>query len=217
MRAILPVILVLFGILAVILWVFHAPILLSIGNFLATRSGLEKGEIVHVISGADSRADYGIELVKAGYAPKIFFTGGWCDEINGYHGQRGKQRALKQGVAEDAITTDDSKVVSTYDEALRLKAYLDKQPQQTRSIIVVSDPFHMRRVAWTYRSVFGPNMKIILAPVPFEKTQFNPRWWLDAESARNVGEEYAKLGYSLLRYQFASGWFKEWLASLDVK
>jgi uncharacterized SAM-binding protein YcdF (DUF218 family) len=217
MRAILPVILVLFGILAVILWVFHAPILLSIGNFLATRSGLEKGEIVHVISGADSRADYGIELVKAGYAPKIFFTGGWCDEINGYHGQRGKQRALKQGVAEDAITTDDSKVVSTYDEALRLKAYLDKQPESTKSIIVVSDPFHMRRVAWTYRRVFGPNMKIILAPVPFEKTPFNPRWWLDADSARNVGEEYAKLGYSLLRYQFASGWFKDWLASLDVK
>jgi uncharacterized SAM-binding protein YcdF (DUF218 family) len=217
MRAILPVILVLFGILAVILWVFHTPLLLSIGNFLAARSVLEKGEIVHVISGADSRADYGIELVKAGYAPKIFFTGGWCDEINGYHGQRGKQRALKQGVAEDAITTDDSKVVSTYDEALRLKAYLDKQPQQTRSIIVVSDPFHMRRVAWTYRSVFGPNMKIILAPVPFEKTQFNPRWWLDADSARNVGEEYAKLGYSLLRYQFASGWFKDWLVSLDVK
>jgi uncharacterized SAM-binding protein YcdF (DUF218 family) len=217
MRPILLVILVLFGILAVILWVFHAPILLSIGNFLATRSGLEKGEIVHVISGADSRADYGIELVKAGYAPKIFFTGGWCDEINGYHGQRGKQRALKQGVAEDAITTDDSKVVSTYDEALRLKAYLDKQPESTKSIIVVSDPFHMRRVAWTYRRVFGPNMKIILAPVPFEKTPFNPRWWLDADSARNVGEEYAKLGYSLLRYQFASGWFKDWLASLDVK
>jgi uncharacterized SAM-binding protein YcdF (DUF218 family) len=217
MRAILPVILVLFGILVVLLWFFHDPLLLSIGNFLAAHSRLEKGEIVHVISGADSRADYGIELVKTGYAPKIFFTGGWCDEINGYHGERARQRALNQGVAEDAIAIDDSKVVSTYEEALLLKAHLDKQPDPIRSIIVVSDPFHMRRVAWTYRKVFGPNIRIILAPVPFEETTFNPRWWLDAESARNVGEEYAKLGYSLLRYQFASGWFKEWLASLDVK
>jgi uncharacterized SAM-binding protein YcdF (DUF218 family) len=217
MRAALPLILAFFAILVVALLMLQEPILSRIGDYLAVKSQLQKAEIVHVISGPDTRTDYGIELVKAGYAPKIFFTGGWCSEINGYHGERGRQLALTQGLPESAITINDSKVTSTYDEALLLKAHLDKSSEPVRSIIVVSDPYHMRRVEWTYHRIFGKAIEIILAPVPFEKTQFKQKWWLHGESARNIGEEYLKLGYYILRYQLASGAFKDWLASLDVK
>ncbi len=217
MRTALPVTLVLIAILIVVLMVLHEPILTLIGDFLALKSQMQKADIVHVISGPDYRTDYGIELVKAGYSPKIFITGGWCDEINEYHGERGRQRALAEGLPEGAIAIDDSKVFSTYDEAQRLKAYLESLSSPVGSVIVVSDPYHMRRVEWTYHKVFGSSTKIILAPVPFDRTQFKQKWWLHGESTRNIGEEYLKLGYYLLRYQLASGAFKDWLASLDVK
>jgi uncharacterized SAM-binding protein YcdF (DUF218 family) len=217
MRIVLIFLGVSLGIVAIVLFILREQILASIGDFLMIQSEIKKAGIVHVISGADYRADYGINLVKEGYAPLIFFTGGWCDEIQGYHGARGKARAISQGVSPSAIVVDDTKVTSTYDEALRLKAFLDSQPDPITSIMIVSDLFHMRRVDWTYRKIFGPEVQIILAPVPIEKTPYYRKWWEDTDSRQNIKEEYLKLAYSLLRYQFTSGPLKSWLASLDTK
>jgi uncharacterized SAM-binding protein YcdF (DUF218 family) len=205
------------GALLLALVLFHRPIFIGLGDFLAEKSVIQPADILHVISGPDYRSDYGIELVKEGYASDIFFTGGWCDEIQGYHGERGRARALDQGLSGSEVAIDDSKVVSTYEEATLLKKYLDATSRQVHSIIVVSDPYHMRRVEWTYQMIFGPSVKIILAPVPFERTPFKENWWTDAESTRNVEEEYIKLGYSILRYQVGFKPLSSWLASMDVK
>ncbi len=198
------------------LFLIHERILLAIGDFLVIQDELQPADVIHVISGPDDRTDYAIQLYQQGYARQIFFTGGWCVFHNYYHGQHGQQRALEQGVPSEAIAFDDSQVISTYDEALRLKEYIAGSQTPIRSVIVVSDTFHMRRARWTYRHVLGEQISIQMAPVPFELSPYQRRWWTDDESRQYVKEEYLKMAYYYARYQLSWGPLKKWLASFDV-
>lgn len=201
--------------IACALFLFREPVLLAIGNYLIIEDDLSPADVIHVIAGEDYRTDHAIQLYQLGYAKQIFFTGGWCTFHNYYHGRHGLERALSQGVPEQALAYDDTPVTSTYDEALRLKAYLDASPSPVNSVIVVSDPFHMRRARWTYRRVLGEGIAVRMAPVPFEQTPYWQRWWEDGKSSVYVKDEYLKFFYYVVRYQLRWGPLKDWLASFD--
>ncbi len=191
---------------------FPALTLSAIGDALVIQDELRPVDVIHVIAGDDYRTQYAIQLYQQGYAKMLFFTGGWCT-FHGYdHGSHAQQLALEAGVPPQAIAYDDSKVLSTYDEALLLASYLAKNQPAYRSIMVVSDPYHMRRVQWTYRHIFGKQLTIFLAPVPFAQTPFSEQWWTDQRSSNYVREEYGKLVYYFLRYQLNM----KWLARYDV-
>ncbi|MGE5072638.1 MAG: YdcF family protein [Anaerolineae bacterium] len=202
--------------LEALLFFSRERLLSFIGDYLIVEDSPGQADVIHVIAGDDYRTDYAIQLHQAGDARAIFFTGGWCTIHDYYHGAHGKQRAMAQGVPADAIAYDDSPVTSTYMEAERLKQWIDSSPTPIRSVIVVSDPFHMRRVSWIYRWVLGDKIKVQLAPVPFTQTPYQRAWWKDTASRAYVREEYGKLAYNLLRYRLSWGPFRDWLASLDT-
>lgn len=179
------------------------------------QDNLSPADVVHVIAGEDYRTDYAIQLYKRGLANQIFFTGGWCNTGQYYHGQHGRERALSQGVPEAAIALDDSPVTSTYNEAERLAAFIGRSHDPIKSVIVVSDPFHMRRARWTYQRVLGKDIAVYMASVPFEQTPYQQRWWEDRLSRAYVKEEYEKIVYYVARYQLSWGPVKYWLSSLD--
>lgn len=191
------------------------PILLAIGDFLVVQNELQPADVIHVISGPDYRTDYAIQLYRQGHANQIFFTGGWCSFHNYYHGEHGKERALEQGVPPEAIAIDDSQVTSTYAEAVLLKEFIARSQVSVRSVIVVSDAFHMRRARWTYRRVLADQFSIQMAPVPFELSPYHRRWWTDQVSREYVKNEYLKTVYYYARYQLNWGPLSEWLTSLD--
>jgi uncharacterized SAM-binding protein YcdF (DUF218 family) len=201
--------------LSVIVILSHEYWLRLIAGFLFIQDDLHPADVIHVIAGEDYRTDYAIKLYKEGYGQTLFFTGGWCEIHHYRHGEHAKERSLSQGVPLDAIAFDDSKVISTYMEAEKLKEWIAENPEPIRSIMVVSDPFHMRRARWTYQKVFGDDIEIQMAPVPFDRTPYQPDWWKDPQSRRNVREEYSKFIYYLLRYQYSWGYFRTWLISLD--
>ena len=188
-----------------------------IGDFLIVQDTLKPADVIHVIAGEDYRTDYAFQLYKQGYGKTVFFTGGWCESHLYGHGARAREKALAQGLPLNAIASDDSEVMSTYMEAERLKEWIARNSYPVRSIIVVSDPFHMRRARWAYQKVFGDQIQIQMAPVPFDITPYQHTWWKDQESRIYVRDEYSKLIYYLFRYQFSWGFFKEWLVSLDTK
>lgn len=195
--------------------IFKDPILFEIGDYLVIEDHLSSSDVIHVIAGEDYRTDHAIWLFNQGYAKQIFFTGGWC-EIHKYnHGQHGLERAFTQGIPKQAIAYDETPVMSTYDEAVRLKVYIDNSQSPIHSVIVVSDPFHMRRALWTYRRVLGKEIEVLLAPVPFEQTPYQERWWEDFKSKTYLKDEYIKFVYYILRYQLSRGAVNAWLASLD--
>jgi len=196
----------------------HEWVLLAVGDALVIRDELVPADVIHVISGPDHRTDHAIQLYQQGYGRRMFFTGGWCPEIEGNHAERGRDRAVEQGVPEQAVAIDGSWVTSTYSEALRLKAFLDGAEQPgIRSVIVVSDAHHLRRARWAYRQVLGAEIELQMAAVPFEQSPFRRRWWTDAASRQFVWGEYRKIVYYHLRYRYSRGLFREWLASLDTE
>jgi len=203
--------------LSIVLVLFREPWLMFIGDFLVIQDTLRPADVIHAIAGQDYRTDYAIQLYEQGFGRTLFFTGGWC-EIHQYnHGEHAEEMSLEQGVPLNAIAFNDSKVISTYMEAEKLKEWIERSPHPVWSVIVVSDPFHMRRARWTYRKVFGNSIEIQIAPVPFDLTPYQRTWWKDQESRKNVREEYSKLIYYLFRYQYSWGFFKDWLVSLDTE
>ena len=177
----------------VIVFLVREPILLAVGNFLVVQEDLQPADVIHVISGPDYRSDYGDELYRQGYAKQMFFTGGWCPVIQGNHALRAEERALEQGIPATAIVADGFQVTSTYSEAVRLKMFIDQSPVPIRSVIIVSDPHHMRRARWAYHEVLGDGVKLEMAPVPFQQSPYRRRWWTDDESRQMVKDEYLKL------------------------
>ena len=203
---------VLFG---ATLFIYSERILLGIGDFLVVEDKLEPADVIHVIAGPDYRTEYGIQLYKQGYGRQVFFTGGWCFLHNENHGQRGKERAVQQGVPSEAISLNDSEVTSTYSEVVRLREFIAQSQVPINSVIVVSDPHHMRRARWTCRQVLGHQISIQMAPVPFALSPYRNCWWTDGESRIMVRDEYLKFLYYIARYQLSRGVVKEWLASFD--
>ena len=201
--------------LGTIAFLARDPILQAVGDYLIIEDELKPVDVIHVIAGNDYRTEYAIQLYKQGYAKTIFFTGGWCTFHNYYHGEHGRELAVSEGVPSEATATDELTVTSTYNEAERLKAWIDQSPVPVRSVMVVSDPFHMRRSRWTYRRVLGKGVEVVMAPVLFERTPFIRRWWEDDDLWKLVKDEYLKLVYYVMRYQLASGRFQEWLAAFD--
>jgi uncharacterized SAM-binding protein YcdF (DUF218 family) len=211
-RALIPgLILILIGLLAMT-W---CPILTAVGEHLILYDPLQPADIIHVIAGRDARTRYGIQLLQEGYGKTLFFTGGWCVEFSHYHGAYSREMATAAGIPPTSIAIDDSPVKSTYDEVLLLKKFIDSSPTPIRSVIVVSDPYHMRRAKWAYQKILGDKILILMAPVPFGATYQVQNWWQDAQTRKDVLDEYGKLVYYWLRYQVAWKPLSTWLASLD--
>jgi uncharacterized SAM-binding protein YcdF (DUF218 family) len=211
----IPVIVVTVVLVCATLFLAREPILLAIGDFLVVQDKLQPADVIHVIAGSDYRTDYAIQLYQEGYGSKIFFTGGWCTFHHLYHGQHGRELALEQGVPPEAIAIDESQVTSTYAEVVQLKEFITQSQAPVRSVIVVSDPYHMRRARWTYRHVLGDQVSVLMAPIPFESSPYQRRWWTDEASRQYVKNEYLKTLYYYARYQLSGGPLQGWLASLD--
>lgn len=202
--------------LGVILFMFREPILLTIGDFLIVQDELKPADAIHVISGPDNtRIDYALRLYQQGYAKQLIFTGGWCDCTNANSADYARRRALQQGVPPEAITTDGTEVTSTYAEIIQMKTAISHNTPPLHSLIGISDPFHMWRSRWTYRQVLDGQIKVQMAPVPFENSPYQRRWWTDEASRQDVKEEYLKILYYYARYKFGWGPIGEWLATFD--
>lgn len=199
-----------------LLFVFREQWLMAIGNFLIVEDDLHPANVIHVIAGENYRIDYAIQLYHQGYGKKIFLTGGgWCPTHHVVHEGEWRQRSLDQGVLPEDIIIDSSRIMSTYQEAELLKSWIEESPAPIRSVIVVSDPFHMRRARWTFSKVLENHIEVQMSPVTFNQLPFQKEWWKDAESRKYVLEEYQKLIYYLARYQLSRGRFNEWLISLE--
>lgn len=200
--------------LLIVAGVFSA-LLRPIGDYLIIQDKPKKVDMIVTSSGADYRTDYAIELYKQGFASKLFFTGGFSDKNQRIEAEWSRRLALDAGAPEDAVIIDTSEVVSTYQEALRLRSYLDLHPGTISTIMIVTDPYHTRRAKWAYKTVFGDQLKVRMVPVPFERTNLSKTWWKDAESRKMVWNEYVKLVFYVIRYEISAGELKTWLTRFD--
>jgi uncharacterized SAM-binding protein YcdF (DUF218 family) len=171
--------------LLAVLFLIHNPVLLGIGDFLIVEDKLKQADVIHILGGGFDRLDYGLQLYEQDYGQRIFITGG--DDAIIY-----RAYALANGADAEHTLPVESWATNTYQEALELKQFLDREAS-IRSAIVVSSPYHMRRVQWTFQDVLGKQVDLQFAPVPFKMARHKQQWWTDAGSRKIVIGEYFKL------------------------
>jgi len=91
----------------------------------------------------EERIRHGLALYRAGFAPKLIFTGGFGGSGARFsESQVARRYALRHGIPEDAM------LIETYSRTTRqnlVQARVIMQREGMRRAIVVSDPLHMAR------------------------------------------------------------------------
>ena len=155
-------------------------------------------DAIVVLGGNDGdRALRALALYRDGYAPKIVLTG--LEHGNAAPPANLTWRAeflVAHGVPRSALRLEVYSQ-NSYEEATRVLALMRKQ--RWRTVIAVSDPPHMRRLAWTWRRVFeGSGLHYAL--VASAADWWVPgRWWRDERSGAFVISEFIKIVYYIAK------------------
>jgi uncharacterized SAM-binding protein YcdF (DUF218 family) len=161
---------------------------------------LEPSDAIIVISGDEALARYrdGIRLFRAGWAPRLIFSGATWD---GSHSNADVMRnlALDDGVPGTAILVDPHGD-DTYGNAVNTRDLMVSHG--LRSAILVTSPYHLQRAILTFRGVFeGTGITVIGRSAPdgeWRKTN----WWMQSETRSLTVRELEKLGYVTLTGRF---------------
>lgn len=147
--------------------------------------------IVALGGGQGERERQASDLFMAQYASRIFLAGP----------EAGRSKKLVgQGVPAESILVD-GKSRHSWDEAVNTFHLM--KANGWRSVLVVSDPPHMRRLAWTWGQVFagsGMTFRLIPALMPGWDAA---HWWRVPGSKAYVESELEKLVYYVFRYMGA--------------
>ena len=198
------------------LYSFHEIILARIGAYPVRQSVVAPSDLIVVVSGTLPEVHYGIDLYKAGYAPKLLFVGHFPVELAVLSKEPFElvekpwdviagHMATSAGVPETALLFADAFTDSTYE---RVVSFIDVARQHdVHSMIVVSDLIHSRRIAESAAKITGAAPLVILsAPTPLtyvpEAYRFNPdRWWTDEQDLKEVVDELIKLAFYWVKYR----------------
>jgi uncharacterized SAM-binding protein YcdF (DUF218 family) len=194
--------------LAVVAWPLVAWVA---ARALVVQDELAQADCIVVLSGASDyveRTRHAASLLRRGIAPKIVLTndnlrGGWNSEQqrNPFFIEREAEELRRAGVPAAQIEALPEPVASTYEEAVRLRAYASER--KLGSVLIVTSAYHSRRALWTMRQVFRESgVRVGVSPVEAgaAETPATFAWWLSRRGWRSVAPEYPKLIYYWFRY-----------------
>lgn len=186
------------------------PLLASPAVYLRIEDPLRPADLIAVMPSEWQGVDYGIELYKKGYAPRLMLIGGYPFKLIAQDGesfrvvkmdweQVARGIALQAGVPDDAILTRGGS--STYEQARQFVDFAEASHLKT--VIIVTDDVHPRRISWSVAKFpASAQLELIYSPIarsiylPQEQYFYN-RWWQSETGAEKVFSEYVKLGYYL--------------------
>ena len=181
-----------------------------IARFLIVQAGPARADAVVVLSGSsvyDERVRHAIGLVRQGRGKTLVLTndglrGRWSRrrQANLTSVERAKDMVFDAGIPEERLVILPARVTSTYDEAVVVRAFAEKNG--ISSVLVVTSPYHSRRALWVFRRVMGPGgVEVgIDSPLPGEQSPHPGEWWLTRNGWHNVGLEYLKLVYYRIKH-----------------
>ena len=106
---------------------------------------------------------------------------------------------MKKGVKEQHIHYLGNGSLSTIDEALAAKQMM--VASNSKSLLIVTSPYHVRRVKMIFRDLM-PDALVTVVASPYE--HFPEKWWNDQGTARDVLLEVAKIAFYIFGGRFTS-------------
>lgn len=147
---------------------------LSLGKYLTNKNKLTKGDAIIVVSGGGrNRIDYALYLYQQGYASWLILSGASA------HGSVSdamlmKYAAILSGIPVNKIILEE-KATNTYENALFIKKIVIKK--HFSNLILVTSPYHQRRVYETFKKVFiRYPVELQNAPSTFSTWHYY-NWW----------------------------------------
>jgi uncharacterized SAM-binding protein YcdF (DUF218 family) len=170
-------------------------LIIGIGFYLSPQNPLKKADAIVVVSGGETeaRTSEGVHLYSGSWAPRIIFAGAARDQdISGVSNAKMMSRiAQDAGVkAKNIILEEDSE--TTHENAKNVKIIL--KDNDWNSIILVTSPYHQKRAYLSFRSVLGPDFKIINRSATDSKWRKNG-WWKSGAGWYLTLNEFQKIIY----------------------
>jgi uncharacterized SAM-binding protein YcdF (DUF218 family) len=189
-------------------WIYFAPVLaerLIIARFL------DSADVIFVMAGSAAyvpRTRAAAVLYKKGIAPVVLPTNdgrrgsrSGTEQRNSLYFERARREQIVNGVPKDAVDILLPAVSGTIMEATLVTKVAAERSR--KSILIVTSPYHTRRVLWTFDEVFrdiGRATRIDIVPSSGgHMTLPACCWWLMTSGGRDVAGEYVKSAY----YHFA--------------
>ena len=192
------------AVIVLVLWLTRGWWLPWLGHRLVVSTPLQKADAIYVYAGGENeRPRHAAMLLRGGWAPEII-TGSSEVTSNmvalGLHLDEAHMNAwalMRQGVPAVKIIMLPGGT-STFEETIQLRDFAEKKGM--RRIILVSSPFHMRRVYLTARKVFkGSRVELVYSPCESARINLDA-WWKEEYSLITIEIEYAKLAFYHLKY-----------------
>ncbi len=174
---------------------------LGLGRWVSAGTSLpERSDLLVALGGDDgARVRKVAALVQGGYAPTVLITGldGSTDDTRRHYLEWRARVLIETGVPPDRLVFE-GKANNSYQEAMATLALMRARGWKT--VLVVSDPPHMRRLNWVWGTVFagsGLSYRLVTGePVWWDAD----RWWSNKRSGQFVLTEVIKLGYYIVKY-----------------
>lgn len=138
-------------------------------------------------------------LYAAGFAPRVLITGmeGSPREVRRAYLHWREQVLVEAGVPLERIEYD-AESSNSWEEAVNTRRLMEAKGW--RRVLVVSGPYHMRRLSWSWSKAFeGSGLEYALIASSLANWQPDS-WWRDEMSGAAVIMEYIKLVYYLVKY-----------------
>ncbi len=153
------------------------------------------GESGKAGGGYQERVQQAVTLYHEGWAQRLIFSSGYVYAFREAEVMR--DLAVAHGVPPSVIVLE-TKAANTYDNVRFVREILDAHGW--REILLVSSPYHMRRILWTWRKV---TQHISVVPTPAPRSQFySHSWGASLEQIRGIIHEYA----AIVAY-----WWRGWI------
>lgn len=181
------------------LLVFHSPFLWWIAEPLRISNPPVRSDVIAVLAGGvgesglagqgyQERVQWAVNLYQQGYADHLLFCSGYV--LSMQEAVLMRALAVELGVPKDKIILE-KRPVNTYDYIVYLKEYL--QRHNWNSVMIVSSPYHMRRVSLVAKKVL-PQYRVRLSPL--KQTEFfGNRGEVKIRHVRAILHEYLGLVY----------------------
>lgn len=166
----------------------------EISEYLFCQDEPETADLIIVFGGKRlERAERGAELYKAGLAPKVLITGGDKRDIGVCEAERLKDHMVGLGVPAEAIIIEGESV-NTLENVRRSVAIVEEHFgwKNLKNVILVSAPYHLRRVKQALAHYIPRAVKITC--VPDTRTDITrDNWWHTPEGQNLVYRELEKV------------------------